>query len=715
MAETKIITRTTNIVDFEISKESFDRAKKKIQDVGKAWEKVDQKVQSASRKQLENNKAIIRANNLEAKRLQAQNRLNAAKEKERAISAKTATQRKKETADQLRAESKLQRELGKRFAGKRGPRQQLPTAAEMVPTVQGLINAHSPESKANAAKAAAQAMRQAKKEEARLAREAGKAEKRRLDYARRRYLTIRSEAFKIQNIEGLTNAERTEAILKMRRVADQQAKETLNAQETRFELRKITQELQKQARLRRRMASAGAGGSRHSANGGHSFGRRRGLRGGAVAEGAEAGIAARIPGPAAAAAVAILALAGAANAATDAIRGAFERQQNYAGLREQGVSATDADAILLAANNKGAGISLDKLQDQFVDYLDKQGDLSLGQWKTDKQGNRTYSGGGELADVANLVESKKAGAGADVIKRLQSVDFKGYLGYLRELQKTYKLTDGEMTLFGELIDDGSKTLRAFDQNGQIAADALKTVKNSSLYLSDTQREQIQQLQNQLVGLGNASNGLADNFTLGFAETFNASGDLKQAFENLSPMMKGLGSAAGDLTNIFASVFNWLTDHIPGLHKDNSPEGVAAQYSGSRTLDQRNHKEGGFWSNMWDNFTDNFKGGEGSGFTSQAFLPEEYRNGGKRGQPIKVPDWLPAVAPFHDLAVPPVPTFNPSKLGNVSSVQMPQTVIVRQEPVQVNVHVNDGEVKNLVNATVDDRERSHLNMMTQGGQ
>ncbi|EMV3535492.1 hypothetical protein AACI42_000001, partial [Escherichia coli] len=101
MAETKIITRTTNIVDFEVSKESFDRAKKKIQDVGKAWEKVDQKVQSASRKQLENNRAIIQANNLEAKRLQAQNRLNAAKEKERAISAKTATQRKKETADQL--------------------------------------------------------------------------------------------------------------------------------------------------------------------------------------------------------------------------------------------------------------------------------------------------------------------------------------------------------------------------------------------------------------------------------------------------------------------------------------------------------------------------------------------------------------------------------------------------------------------------------------
>ena len=108
--ENKIITRTTNVVDFEVSKESYNRAKKKIEDVGKSWEKVDQKVKSASRQQLENNKAIVQANNLEAKRLASQNRLNAAKEKERAISAKTATQRKMETADQLRAESKLQRE-----------------------------------------------------------------------------------------------------------------------------------------------------------------------------------------------------------------------------------------------------------------------------------------------------------------------------------------------------------------------------------------------------------------------------------------------------------------------------------------------------------------------------------------------------------------------------------------------------------------------------
>ncbi|EFH8888475.1 hypothetical protein G3822_003655 [Escherichia coli] len=688
MIVTKVVNRTT----FDVDKGSYQRTVDKIKQVGKEWDKVNEKVKSRSRQQLDNSKAIIQANNLEAKRLQSQNKLNAAKERERAISAKTATQRKKETADQLRAESKLQRELGKRFAGQRGPRvrQPLPTAAEMVPAVQGLINAHSPESKANAAKAAAQAMRQAKKEEARLAREAGKAEKRRLDYARRRYLTIRSEAFKIQNIEGLTNAERTEAILKMRRVADQQAKETLNAQETRFELRKITQELQKQARLRRRMAN-------QRTHGGNFGGRSKGVT---------AGVGVGLAGAAGAAAAGLLAVAGASMAVASTLRESFERQKQYSGLKEQGVSATDADAILLAANQKGAGISLDKLQDQFVDYRDKVGDLSLGQWKTDKKGNRTYSGGGELADVANLVESKQAGAGNAVIKRLLSTDFKGYLSYLRELQKQYKLTDSEMTLFGEFIDDGSKTLRAFDQNGQIASDALKTVKNSSLYLTDAQREEVGNLQSSMMLLGQASSGLADNFTLGFAEAFNSSDELTKAMESLAPVMEGLGRASADVLNSFVRLFGWLAHVLPSVGGDGTAAGIKESYTGSRDMTPKSEQpEKGFWGNLFD-------------FDSKAFLPQEY--GGKAPnapKPLQVPDNLPALAPIKDLKVnpAPVPTFSPASLTQsaVNARNSQQTVVVKQEPLQVNVNVNDGKVKDLVNATVDDRERDHLNMMTAG--
>lgn len=687
-----IVTKVVNRTTFDVDKGSYQRTVDKIKQVGKEWDKVNEKVKSRSRQQLDNSKAIIQANNLEAKRLQSQNKLNAAKERERAISAKTATQRKKETADQLRAESKLQRELGKRFAGQRGPRvrQPLPTAAEMVPAVQGLINAHSPESKANAAKAAAQAMRQAKKEEARLAREAGKAEKRRLDYARRRYLTIRSEAFKIQNIEGLTNAERTEAILKMRRVADQQAKETLNAQETRFELRKITQELQKQARLRRRMAN-------QRTHGGNFGGRSKGVT---------AGVGVGLAGAAGAAAAGLLAVAGASMAVASTLRESFERQKQYSGLKEQGVSATDADAILLAANQKGAGISLDKLQDQFVDYRDKVGDLSLGQWKTDKKGNRTYSGGGELADVANLVESKQAGAGNAVIKRLLSTDFKGYLSYLRELQKQYKLTDSEMTLFGEFIDDGSKTLRAFDQNGQIASDALKTVKNSSLYLTDAQREEVGNLQSSMMLLGQASSGLADNFTLGFAEAFNSSDELTKAMESLAPVMEGLGRASADVLNSFVRLFGWLAHVLPSVGGDGTAAGIKESYTGSRDMTPKSEQpEKGFWGNLFD-------------FDSKAFLPQEY--GGKAPnapKPLQVPDNLPALAPIKDLKVnpAPVPTFSPASLTQsaVNARNSQQTVVVKQEPLQVNVNVNDGKVKDLVNATVDDRERNHLNMMTAG--
>ena len=63
----------------------------------------------------------------------------------------------------------------------------------------------------------------------------------------------------------------------------------------------------------------------------------------------------------------------------------------------------------------------------------------------------------------------------------------------------------------------------------------------------------------------------------------------------------------------------------------------------------------------------------------------------------------------------MPTFSPSSLTQsaVNAKASQQTVVVKQEPLQVNVNVNDGKVKDLVNATMDDRERDHLNMMTAG--
>ncbi|MBJ9302917.1 hypothetical protein I5504_07585 [Citrobacter koseri] len=689
-----IITRTTNITDFQTDKASFDRTIRKIKSVGAAWDKANSRVKGKGQKQLDNSRAIVQANKAEAARLASQNKLNASKEKEIAIANKAATQRKKDTADQLRAEAKLRRALESRFKPRKGiTPPPIPTAAEIQPHVQGIINASSVQSKANAQQAAKQAMR----EQMKLAADMEKAEKRRIQYARKRYLTIRSEAYKIQNIEGLTNAERTEGILKMRRIADLQAKETLNVQETRFELRKITQELQKQARIRRQVATQRTHGGNFGGAGRHA---------GRGSNGVTAGVGVGLAGAAGAAAAGLIAVAGASIAAASTLRESFERQKEYSGLREQGVSATDADAILLAANQKGAGISLDKLQQQFVDYLDKQGDLSLGEWKVDKKtGERNYGGGGELADVINLVEKRQAGAGDEILKRLQSVDFQGYLSMLRELEKRYKLTAGEMTLFGEFVDDGSKTLRAFDENGKISAKSLERIQSSALYLSDAQREQVTKLQSDMMLLGQASNGLADNFTLGFAEAFASSDDLTKAMENIAPLMKGLGSAAADVLNGFAKLYNWLTNLLPSVGGDRTGAGVKESYTGSRDMTPDASKpERGFWENLFD-------------FNSKGFLPQEY--GGKAPdapKPLKVPDNLPALAPLRDLTVTPapVPTFNPSSLTQSAVRPQNQTVIIDQKPVKVDVSVNDGKVRDLVNVAIDERELQTLNMMVGGG-
>jgi len=61
-----------------------------------------------------------------------------------------------------------------------------------------------------------------------------------------------------------------------------------------------------------------------------------------------------------------------------------------------------------------------------------------------------------------------------------------------------------------------------------------------------------------------------------------------------------------------------------------------------------------------------------------------------------------LAPLKDLKVnpAPVPTFSPSSLTQsaVSARNSLQTAVINQKPLQVNVNVNDGKVKDLVNAT-----------------
>lgn len=82
-----------------------------------------------------------------------------------------------------------------------------------------------------------------------------------------------------------------------------------------------------------------------------------------------------------------------------------------------------------------------------------------------------------------------------------------------------------------------KILRAFDQNDQISEETLKTVKNSSLYLTDVQREQVGNLQSSMMVLDQASSGLTDSFTFGFAEAFNSSDELTKAMESLAQVME----------------------------------------------------------------------------------------------------------------------------------------------------------------------------------
>lgn len=142
-----------------------------------------------------------------------------------------------------------------------------------------------------------------------------------------------------------------------------------------------------------------------------------------------------------------------------------------------------------------------------------------------------------------------------------------------------------------------KILRAFNQNDQISEEALKTVKNSSLYLTDVQREQVGNLQSSMMVLDQASSGLTDSFTLGFAEAFNSFDELTKAMESLAQVMEGLGRASADVLNSFVRLLGWLSHILPSVGGDGTAAGIKESYTGSRDMTPKSEQpEKGFWEN-----------------------------------------------------------------------------------------------------------------------
>ncbi|MDF9334337.1 hypothetical protein OH690_09755 [Escherichia coli] len=200
------------------------------------------------------------------------------------------------------------------------------------------------------------------------------------------------------------------------------------------------------------------------------------------------------------------------------LQGSVERNQQMKALQSQGISRLEYEAVRdVVANKTGFNISPDKALDFSADYNDKVGQLTAnGTWKTNKNGQSTLSGGGELGDLINAIAGKSNVATAKrVVKELQGIDFNLFLVYLKQLQKTFKFTDKETAAFAEAINDASKILPAFADGGEAVQKRMDDLARNGYALSEAQQEQLNRLSALSVEYSRINDSLSDIFSSWF--------------------------------------------------------------------------------------------------------------------------------------------------------------------------------------------------------
>lgn len=247
---------------------------------------------------------------------------------------------------------------------------------------------------------------------------------------------------------------------------------------------------------------------------------------------------------------------------SQAISDSLARNQGRKMISSMGLNPLEADAVIQETLKRtGFNMSYEKISDISKDVQDKIGQLSLGEWKTDKKtGQSTYSGGGEMGDWLQMMVSRGGYTQQGALNTLQNVKGPVELAtLLKSLQKSAKLTDSEFTALAETINDFSYLAKSVDSNGQNVIDTMNMMVENGLALNSAQQKTIDGLNQMGVVWGAIKDSGADHFTLGFAEAMKEanlnSDNLAKSFSGLNPLMENLGQSAGELSRVFIDFAN----------------------------------------------------------------------------------------------------------------------------------------------------------------
>lgn len=252
------------------------------------------------------------------------------------------------------------------------------------------------------------------------------------------------------------------------------------------------------------------------------------------------------------------------------LQGAIERNQGRKMISSMGLNPLEADAAIQETLKRtGFNMSYEKISDISKDVQDKIGQLSLGEWKTDKKtGQSTYSGGGEMGDWLQMMVSRGGYTQQGALKTLQNVKGPVELAVLLEgLRKSAKLTDSEFTALAEVINDFSYLAKSVDASGQNVIDTMNMMINSGLALNSQQQKSIDNLSQMSIVFDNARNALGDQFAASFSKGLEDLGintqNLSSEMGSLVPLVKDLGTGTAqtvkgfkDLLDVLSIIAEW---------------------------------------------------------------------------------------------------------------------------------------------------------------
>ncbi|EJK2314363.1 hypothetical protein NK525_004616 [Klebsiella pneumoniae] len=252
------------------------------------------------------------------------------------------------------------------------------------------------------------------------------------------------------------------------------------------------------------------------------------------------------------------------------LAGAIERNQGRKMISSMGLNPLEADAAIQETLKRtGFNMSYEKISDISKDVQDKIGQLSLGEWKTDKKtGQSTYSGGGEMADWLQIMVNRGGYTQQGALKTLQNVKGPVELAVLLEgLRKSAKLTDSEFTALAEVINDFSYLAKSVDASGQNVIDTMNAMVNSGLALNSQQQKSIDNLSQMSIVFDNARNALGDQFAASFSKGLEDLGintqNLSSEMGSLVPLVKDLGTGTAqtvkgfkDLLDVLSIITDW---------------------------------------------------------------------------------------------------------------------------------------------------------------